>query len=110
MKRRILIVKFFVTLSLLLFVAGCGYTVLEGKSFNYSAVPEIEKGTSTQQDIQKIFGEPLSVRKTETGEVWSYHVSETGVISSPTRSLDVYFNKSGTVVDYTYKEQKNILF
>jgi outer membrane protein assembly factor BamE (lipoprotein component of BamABCDE complex) len=107
MKRRIFIVEFFVILSLLLFVAGCT-AIIGGKSFDYSSVPKIEKGKSTQQDIQKIFGEPLSVRKTETGEVWSYHVSEVGPVFNPTRSLDVYFDKSGTVVDYTYKEQKKI--
>lgn len=103
MKRKIFIVEFFVTLSLLLFVAGCT-TVIGGKIFDYSSVPKIEKGKSTQQDIQKIFGEPLSVRKTETGEVWSYYVSEVAAVTSPTHSLDVYFDKSGTVVDYTYKE------
>ncbi len=110
MKRRIFIVEFFVTLSLLLFVVGCHTldVAIAGKSFNYSGVPEIEKGKSTQQDIQKLFGEPLSVRKTDTGEVWSYYVSEVGMVFNPTRSLDVYFNKSGTVVDYTYKEQKKI--
>ena len=99
--------RFFIFLVLILFVVGCTAT-MAGKSFDYSQVPKIEKGKSSQQEVRKLFGEPLTVRKTDTGEVWSYYVSEVGPVFNPTRSLDVYFDKSGLVIDYTYKEEKKI--
>jgi outer membrane protein assembly factor BamE (lipoprotein component of BamABCDE complex) len=83
---------------------GCAAT-LSGKKFNHSAVPQIEKGKNSQEDIRKLFGEPLTVRKTETGEIWNYFysASELGGLTNPSRSLDIYFDKSGKVMDYKYK-------
>jgi len=108
MKKRIFSIGCLLLIPLLfVLLVGCSATI-GGKSFDYSQVPKIEKGKTTQQDIQKMFGEPLNVRKTDTGEVWSYHVSEVGPIFNPTRSLDIYFDKSGVVTDYTYKEEKKI--
>ena len=88
-------------------LVGCAAT-LSGKKFNHSAVPQIEKGKSTQEDIRKLFGEPLSTRKSEAGEVWNYFYSATGVITNPSRSLDIDFDKSGVVKDYNYKVDQNL--
>ncbi|MGA1869172.1 MAG: outer membrane protein assembly factor BamE [bacterium] len=92
----------------LLFSMMACTAVLSGKSFDYQSVSKIEKGQSTKQDIRKLFREPLTIKQTETGEVWSYYVSEVGPLFNPTRSLDIYFNKSGIVTDYTYNEEKKI--
>lgn len=86
---------------------GCAAT-LSGKKFNYSAVEQIEKGKSNQEDVRKLFGEPLSTRKTETGEIWNYFFSASGVITNPSRSLDIDFDKSGIVKDYKYKVDQNL--
>lgn len=106
-KNQIVVFRFLLLVPLLFSFIACT-AVLSGKSFDYKSVSKIERGISTEQGIRKIFGEPFTVRQIKTGEVWNYYVSEAGPVFNPTYSLDIYFDKSGTVTDYTYKEKKHI--
>ena len=105
MKKRIFAFVYLLPLLLIFLIYGCSQLWL-GKEFDYRQVHKIVRGTSTQMDIPKIFGEPLSVRKTETGEVWNYYMSVIGVLTSNFVSLDIYFDKSGIVIDYIYRKVK----
>ena len=99
--------KIFFLAFILIFVSSCA-TSIGGKSFDYSAVKTIEKGKSSKEDVRKALGEPLSVRNTESGEVWIYYESEVGTFFSSTHSLDVYFSNDGVVSDYKYRGEKKI--
>lgn len=100
--RKIIVIAF-----IMLFASSCA-TSIGGKSFNYSAVRDIEKGKSTKEDVRKVLGEPLSVRNTENGEVWIYYESEVGFLFNSTHSLDLYFSGEGVVSDYRYRGEKKI--
>jgi outer membrane protein assembly factor BamE (lipoprotein component of BamABCDE complex) len=102
------LIGFLIIISLLVTIFGCA-SVTRGKRFDHLSVPKIEKGKSTQEDIVNLFGEPLTVRKTEKAEAWNYNMYELNQISTnKDRSLDVYFDKSGIVTDYKYSEVQSL--
>jgi len=100
MKRSILAVSCLIVI----FFTGCAGTIVNGKAFNYEVVPQIVKGKSTQKDVSKLIGEPMSVRKTDDGEVWAFFSITNGYLVDTNRNLNIYFDKSGVVTDYSYRE------
>jgi hypothetical protein len=80
--------------------SGC-FTV--GKNFPSQPVRQIEKGVTTQGEIEKRFGKPFRTGLDDGYESWTY-VYNRWTAFSPTRSKDLYvvFNRDGSVRSYTY--------
>ncbi len=85
---------------LALSLAGC-FSV--GRNFTSGPVRKIEKGVSTKEDVQKLFGEPFRTGLDDGYDSWTYVYNRWSPFSQ-TRSKDLYivFNKDGTVRTYTY--------
>jgi outer membrane protein assembly factor BamE (lipoprotein component of BamABCDE complex) len=97
------LVLVFLTFSLV----GCAGATMSGKSFDPKQVSTIEKGKTTKQEVRSRFGEPISTRPTETGEVWSYYFQSVSFMNE-NHSLDIDFDRSGIVTDYRYNVKRSL--
>ena len=88
-------------------LVGCAGVTMSGKSFDPTLVSTIEKGKTTKQEVRSRFGEPISTRAIETGEVWNYYFQSVSFINE-NYSLDIDFDKSGVVTDYRYNVKKSL--
>jgi len=90
-------------------LVGCVGAITKGKKFDETMVAQIQKGVTTQDNIVSMFGEPVSTRKTDKGEVFSYTMYEANALMPDhEQSLDVYFNKKGVVTDYKHSSANPI--
>lgn len=94
------------SLVILLFT-GCAGVTMNGKTFDPKQVSTIQKGKTTKQEIRSTFGEPVSTRAIDTGEVWSYFYQSVSFMNE-NHSLDIDFDKGGIVTDYCYKGGKSM--
>lgn len=104
-KRRYIMVRMAIMLMATLAyvsMAGCAAPPVSGKKFEYKNVQKIEDGKSTMADIRNLFGEPVSVRQTKTGEVWNYNYIGATFMGTKSFHLDVEFDTSGTVLMHKY--------
>jgi outer membrane protein assembly factor BamE (lipoprotein component of BamABCDE complex) len=99
--------KTIVMLVCICILSGCAGATMSGKTFDTTKVSSIQKGTTTKSDIRAMFGEPVSTRPTDSGEVWSYYYQSVSFINE-NHSLDVDFDKAGVVIDYRYKGGKSL--
>lgn len=74
-----------------------GGIAVSGETPETTKVSAIQIGTTTKDDVLEMCGPPASTRISESSEHWSYSYQED-------RSLDVYFDKAGGVMDYRYRE------
>jgi outer membrane protein assembly factor BamE (lipoprotein component of BamABCDE complex) len=99
-----------VLLSLSVLLAACSSTY--GTQFDEKQVSKIEKGKTTQEEIQNLFGDPSGKGSNADGETqWTYsytHASSlTGYDSKvQMKTLMITFDKSGIVKDFNYQESK----
>jgi hypothetical protein len=69
---------------LLLLALGCASG---GRRFNADAVPSIQRGRWTQQDVQSRFGQPTGVQVRGSGnQVWTYRFTERSSVDTGTVS------------------------
>ena len=80
--------------------AGC---ISAGRNFSAAPVRRIEKGMTTKEDIEKLFGEPFRTGLDDGYESWTYMYNRWTPFARM-RSKDLYlvFNKDGTVRTYTF--------
>ncbi|CAI2719028.1 outer membrane protein assembly factor BamE domain-containing protein [Nitrospina watsonii] len=79
-------------------LAGCGSV---GHDFDLSQTQHISQGTTTQQDIQSMFGEPFRKGIQNGHPVWVYEKSTYSAIGKDkTKSLIVEFDDQGVVRKY----------
>ncbi len=97
---------------------GCGIIstqkVSRGFDIHSSDVDAIQKGTTNEHDILRLFGPPTKVRDTDSGKEYFYEYSKDGGIrwnlvfsfggSTTTKTLLVWFDKNGVVTDYAFKK------
>ncbi|MGH7820294.1 MAG: outer membrane protein assembly factor BamE domain-containing protein [Candidatus Binatia bacterium] len=74
-----------------------------GENFSARPVRRIEKGITTKDEVEKLFGEPFRTGLDDGYESWTYVYNRWSLFSA-TRSKDLYivFNRDGTVRTYTY--------
>jgi outer membrane protein assembly factor BamE (lipoprotein component of BamABCDE complex) len=85
---------------MLLASAGC---VTVGGPFNTSRVPSISVGKTTQDDVEKMFGQPFRTGTDDGDVTWTYtdyHIRLFG--PQEARDLFIKFNKNGTVKSYAF--------
>lgn len=115
---------------LMLLLTGCGFSRHIGnENLKPDMVTQIQKGKTTQQDLLSLLGPPQTTRKqtipkstgntpvnlpvhltaAETWSYWSHNTEGTAVVvpfyaQTTTKSsnfiLTVYFDETGTVIDY----------
>ena len=97
---------------------GCGIiktqSAIRGHNIASGDVNSIQKGTSTEKDILKLFGPPTKVRDTEEGKEYFYEYAKTGGFqwnlvfsiggSTTVKTLIVWLDKKGVVTDYAFKK------
>ena len=84
----------------LLASAGC---VTIGGPFNAARVPSISVDKTTQDDIEKQFGEPFRTGIEDGDTTWTYvHYRLRLFGPQETKDLYVRFNKNGTVKSYSF--------
>ena len=97
MKRWILAV---VTLGCILAPSGCA-TV--GHSFPVDAVSRLEIGTTSMDDVRRMFGTPWRTGIDNGDTTWTYgHYKYKLFGSANTKDLVVRFNKQNIVTSYTF--------
>jgi hypothetical protein len=78
-----------------LFVCGCGST---GKNFNESLYRNIIAGTTTDKEIQAMFGSPFKKGVQNGSKVWTYEYNAYNSLGSDiTKDIVVIFTPSGVV-------------
>lgn len=87
--------------------SGCAGTVISGKSYDSTLVSKIQKGKTTKQEVRMTFGEPVSTKVIDGGEVWNYYYQSVSFMNE-NHSLDVYFSKDGVVTDYRNQDGKSL--
>ena len=83
-----------------IFLAGCA-TV--GKEFNAQAVPQLEIGKTTKQDVQGMFGSPWRVGNEDGYLTWTYGRYKYSLFDpAETKDLVIRFDSKGVVKSFTY--------
>jgi|YelNatPaOPRAMG01_1025707.scaffolds.fasta_scaffold60871_2 hypothetical protein len=95
----------------LLFIAACGYTIIEGKKFDANKRVEIIKMKTTAPEVVQILGQPAKIEKLSAGQekyIYRYYKEEyTNWWTLPKvehERLEVLL-KNGVVQDYAYVEE-----
>jgi len=74
-----------------------------GRKFPVEPVSKIVIGQTTQQDIQRMFGDPWSVGIENGMKTWTYGDYHYSALKDTNRTdLVVRFNPDGTVASYTF--------
>jgi len=74
-----------------------------GKSFPDYAVPDITIGTTTESEIQDMFGAPWRTGMDDGDRTWTYgHYQYSLFGSAKTEDLVVRFDKDGVITSYTF--------
>jgi outer membrane protein assembly factor BamE (lipoprotein component of BamABCDE complex) len=111
---------FLIPLAAVIMIYGaCGIvktqSVSRGYDIQQSEVNKIQKGTTTEKDIMKMFGPPTKVRDgADGGKEFFYDYAKTGgpqwnlgvSVGGGTveKSLLVWLDKNGVVTDYAFKQ------
>lgn len=112
------ILKLAILMALTTVWASCGVVkwqkVARGHDIKAADANSIVKGTTTERDILKMFGPPTKVRDTAEGKEFFYEYTKTGgpqwnlVMTlgggTTTKTLLVWLNQNGTVIDYAFKQ------
>jgi outer membrane protein assembly factor BamE (lipoprotein component of BamABCDE complex) len=79
-----------------------------GKKFKPARVSQLIKGSSTRNDVLRLFGKPLSMSLSDPDKAkwWSYHYDYLGVLGVETAELMVSF-KGDSVEDFKIELIKN---
>ena len=90
------------------FYCGMSPYYAEGKRFKYNNVSLLVKGSSTRNDVLRLFGKPLaqSTEDTQKARWWRYHYSYLGFLAVEMAALDVSFEED-IVKDYEAHITKN---
>lgn len=95
-----------------LVIAGCGYTIMEGKKFDADKRTEIIKMKTTAPEVIQILGQPAKIEKLSADEekyIYRYYKEEyTHWWTLPKiehERLEVLL-KNGVVQDYSYTEEE----
>ena len=89
-------------LLLLSFVVLGGCATI-GRDFAVSAVPKIQIGITTQNDIQLMFGSPWRTGIEDGKQTWTYGKYHYNLFSEPSaQDLVVRYDGKGVVSSYTY--------
>jgi outer membrane protein assembly factor BamE (lipoprotein component of BamABCDE complex) len=97
MRRRLVAAAIF---GLALGTAAC---VSVGREFPAEDVTRLEIGSTTQQDVRRIFGTPWRTGIEDGQRTWTYgHYRYSLFGSASTRDLVVRFDASGVVSSYSY--------
>jgi hypothetical protein len=87
-------------LALPLLASAC---VTVGRDFPVGPVSEIQIGTTTQADVQRMFGDPWRVGVENGQRTWTYGLYRYSVFApARTRDLKIRFDSSGAVASYTF--------
>ena len=74
-----------------------------GQSFNVDAVPRVEIGKTTVDDIRRLFGNPWRTGVEDGYTTWTYgHYKYKLFGSANTQDLVVRFDKQNVVSSYTF--------
>jgi hypothetical protein len=89
--------------ALALVASGPLACVTVGRDFPVEPVSRIEIGTTTQADVQRMFGDPWRVGIEDGQRTWTYGLYRYSVFApAQTRDLKVRFERSGVVASYTF--------
>ena len=79
----------------LLFVYSCGST---GKNFNESLYKNIIAGTTTQKEIQAMFGPPFKKGVQNDFKTWTYEYNFYNALGNNiTKDMNIVFTQNGVV-------------
>ncbi|MGC8809195.1 MAG: hypothetical protein ACP5Q3_02960 [bacterium] len=94
-----------------LVIAGCGYTIMEGKKFDAEKRTEIIKMKTTAAEVVQLIGQPAKIEKPSPDQekyIYRYYREEyTNWWTLPKiehEKLEVLL-KNGVVQDYSYSEE-----
>ena len=94
-----------------LVIAGCGYTIMEGKKFDADKRAEIIKMKTTAAEVVQLIGQPAKIEKPSPDQekyIYRYYREEyTNWWTLPKiehEKLEVLL-KNGVVQDYSYSEE-----
>jgi hypothetical protein len=77
--------------------------VTVGREFPVDPVTQIQIGTTTQADVQRMFGEPWRVGIEDGQRTWTYGLYRYSVFApANTRDLKIRFDQTGKVASYTF--------
>jgi hypothetical protein len=83
--------------------AGALACATVGRDFPVEPVMEIEIGTTTQADAQRMFGDPWRIGIEDGQRTWTYGLYRYSVFApAQTRDLKIRFDRSGVVSSYTF--------
>lgn len=92
-------------------IAGCGYTIMEGKKFDADKRTEIIKMKTTASEVIQLLGQPAKIEKLSAGQekyIYRYYKEEyTHWWTLPKiehEKLEVLL-KNNVVHDYSYTEE-----
>ena len=81
-----------------------------GNLFDTKHIPDIEKGKTNQQDIQKWFGNPSRLGVDDGEVTWSYTYLKASVFSEAiAKDLTVYFDEDGYVTSFSFSTTEDEL-
>lgn len=94
------LVGFLMVFAILSTATGCA-TV--GQSFNVDAVPRVEIGKTSMDDVRRLFGNPWRTGIEDGHTTWTYgHYKYKLFGSANTQDLVVRFDKQNIVASYTF--------
>ena len=92
------------TITLTLFFLGCGTA---GKNFDESLYSNIVKGTTTQKEIQAMFGPPFKKGVQNGSKIWTYEYNAYNSLGNDiTKDIVVVFTPSGVVKSHQMMTNK----
>lgn len=97
------IALFFLTALVIVNLSCCGFVPFyaEGQRFNPKRVSELTKGTSTKNDVLRLFGDPLERSRDNLYKAnwWRYYYSYLGNLGVERAELEIIFD-GDTVEDF----------
>ncbi len=86
--------------ALALWTAGC---VTIGREFPVDPVQQVQIGTTTRADVQRLFGEPWRIGIEDGSRTWTYALYRYSAFGpEQTRDLVVRFDAAGVVRSYSF--------
>ena len=97
-----------IIIATLLATAGCGFLPFYagGRKFKPGLASELVRGSSTKNDVLRLFGEPLDRNSPDLSKAnwWEYHYTYLGNLGVERAALEVYF-KGDILKDYQLQVQ-----
>ena len=99
-------IELIIAIGIILILSGCGGTA--GKNFDTSKAESITNGTTTQLEIEKMFGKPFKTGLQNNQSVWVYEYHRYNILTkNSSKDLVIIFGSNGVVQSHQFMSSES---